>query len=377
MAGSYIRIDGTNMAITRDGPVSTGHQSVSLSTGGSTTLTDAQQATDAIEFTGALTSNATVNFTLKAGACYKIINSCTSSTPGYNVTVKVTGQTGVVVENGKTVYVVCHASDLVMVGTDPVALGIGLERNNVAITVTAANRNITRAEALYGSWTCTGSALTATRDLILPDLTKRFIFIRNQTDQHLRVIGASGTGVTVGVDKAVLVYVDGTNVVPLTPVSYGMPDAGTALSGSNAETVLGSFAIGQSMINKGTVIRIRFQGRASSTVGTDTLTVRLRFGTTTLTGTALLTIGPTDVANNDVWTGFFELTARSAAGATVAIVGSGHYSALAAAGGNLLSAVLAPTNFATNGVLLVEVTGQWSTTNANSCILEQLNVEIR
>lgn len=378
MAGSYIRVDGTNMEISRDGALSLGYQAISLGSGGSTSLSDAQQATSTIEFTGTLTANATVNFDLKPGACYTIINSCASASPGFNVTVRVTGQTGVVVENGKTIYVSCDDTDLVIVGTDPIAMGVGLANGKAAIAMSDANTNVTRAQAMCGKWIVTGT-LTASRNLILPDLTVRFFHVTNSgTGQSVQVIGSSGTGVVVANNKGAWLYCDGTNVVPVSGLDSAMASAGTALTNSTAETVLGSFAIGAGLINAGTIVRIRFQGIAPSTNSTDTLTIRLRFGTTTLVGTALITTSAIDVANNNIFLGYFELTGRAAAGASSAIVGSGHYIDPGAAGGNLKSAYLASTNFATNGVLLIEVTGQWSVASAsNSCRLDQLNIEIR
>lgn len=379
MAGTYIEIDGENMTIDRDGALGEGHITVSLGNGGTVTLSDAQQAGKLIEFTssGALTSNATVNFTAKDGAHYVLKNSTTGD---YTVTAKVTGQTGFVLASGKSAYCYCNGTDLVLADSDPLASLVGLIGAQVNLAMSDANYSMTYAEQLGGYLNVTGT-LTADRTITLKDSTVRYYFLYNNgTGKTVTLKTSAGTGIAVPDNKKALLFCDGTNVVLADDIDYVMQAAGTALSNSNTETVLGSFSIPANAIGKGTVVRIRFQGIATLGNSTDTLTVRLRFGTTTLTGTALITTSAVDVTNGggDIFTGFFELTSRAAAGAAAAIIGSGLYSDPAAVGGAFKTAYLGSTNFATNGALLVEVTGQWSVANAgNSCRLDQLNVEIR
>ena len=158
--------------------------------------------------------------------------------------------------------------------------------------------------------------------------------------------------------------------------AYAMTAAGTALTNSTDETVLGSYTLPASSIVAGSVLKIRYQGIATATNANDELTVRLRIGGTTLTGQACITHPAVDAANNNIFTGEFTLVGRAAAGAAAACVGVGSYSAIAATGGAVLATYLGSTNFATNAALLVEVTGQWSVANNNnSCRLDVLVVE--
>jgi len=78
-----------------------------------------------------------------------------------------------------------------------------------------ANQAIVQALALCDTIVTTG-ALTATRDLIVP-LMKRQWTVRNTcTGGSVRVIGASGTGITIATVKTAIVECDGTNVLRIT-----------------------------------------------------------------------------------------------------------------------------------------------------------------
>lgn len=160
-------------------------------------------------------------------------------------------------------------------------------------------------------------------------------------------------------------------------VAYAMAAASTALTNSNAEAVLGSYTIPANTLKAGTVVRVRFQGIATATHTTDTLTIKLRLGATTLTGTALITTSAVDVADGNIFTGELLLTSRAAPSATSALVGVGRYSDPGAAGGAFKTVYLAATNFATNGALKLEVTGTWSVADVgNSCRLDVMVVEV-
>lgn len=153
-----------------------------------------------------------------------------------------------------------------------------------------------------------------------------------------------------------------------------MTAAGSALTNSNTETVLGSVTIPANTIKLGTVVQIRYQGIVTADNGATTLTVRLRVGATTLTGTAIISHAATDTSANHIFTGFCELVGRAAPGATAACVAKTHYNDPGAAGAAVKAGFMGSTNFATNGALLVEVTGQWSAADANSCRLDILDV---
>lgn len=81
--------------------------------------------------------------------------------------------------------------------------------------LTTANVTLTQAQALCDSLVITG-ALTAIRDLVVPLVRRQWTVRHTGTGFDARVIGASGTGVTVGIGKACIVECDGTNVNRIT-----------------------------------------------------------------------------------------------------------------------------------------------------------------
>lgn len=79
-----------------------------------------------------------------------------------------------------------------------------------------ANKTLTLAQALCRTVELTG-ALTALRDVIVPLVPRQWTIYANVTGGFgVRVIGASGTGITVADGKRAIVECDGTNVVRVT-----------------------------------------------------------------------------------------------------------------------------------------------------------------
>ena len=78
-----------------------------------------------------------------------------------------------------------------------------------------ANQTITQAQALCDTLVTTG-ALTATRNLVVPLVRRRWTVRNNCTGGSVQVIGASGTGVTIATTKVAIVECDGTNVLRVT-----------------------------------------------------------------------------------------------------------------------------------------------------------------
>lgn len=78
-----------------------------------------------------------------------------------------------------------------------------------------ANQTLTQAEALCQSITTTG-ALTAQRNLVVPLVRRRYTVRNTCTGFGVQVIGASGTGIVIGVAKVADVECDGTNVLRIT-----------------------------------------------------------------------------------------------------------------------------------------------------------------
>lgn len=150
-----------------------------------------------------------------------------------------------------------------------------------------------------------------------------------------------------------------------------------AVTASSTETLFSTFAtIPANTLQPGTMIDIRFQGIATATNSTDTLTVVLYLGG--LTGTALISLAATDVANSDVFQGEFKLIVRTI-GSSGTVVGCGVYKSIPAAAGTMTSkdAILASTTLNTTIAQVVGVSATWSTTNAgNSCRLDVLSVRV-
>lgn len=153
--------------------------------------------------------------------------------------------------------------------------------------------------------------------------------------------------------------------------------AGTALTGSASEAVLASATLPASTIKLGTIVRAKYQGIISATTGATTLTIKFRFGTTTLTGTAIISGTATTTAANLIFAGEIEIVGRAAPGAAAACVATATFHEPTAAGAvTVKRAIMASTNFATNGALLLEATGQWNASDANSCRVDIFDVEV-
>lgn len=84
-----------------------------------------------------------------------------------------------------------------------------------SIALTTANVTLTQAQALCDTLTVTG-ALTAVRDLVVPLVRRRWLIRHTGTSFGVRIIGATGTGITVGIGLSAFVECDGTNVFRVT-----------------------------------------------------------------------------------------------------------------------------------------------------------------
>ncbi len=96
-----------------------------------------------------------------------------------------------------------------------------------------------------------------------------------------------------------------------------------------------------------------------------------------MTGTILFASAAEDTAANDIAYCHGEVVAHAAPGAAVAIHGAGQYDIPKAPGtASPLSWVSTGASLATNGALLLEITGEWNAADANSVQLEHLFVEV-
>lgn len=166
-------------------------------------------------------------------------------------------------------------------------------------------------------------------------------------------------------------------------LAYSNTAASTAVTNTTTETLFDTkYSIPANTLKAGTKLRVRFQGIATATNGTDTLAIALKIGSTDAAppvgGTTLISMAATDVANNDVFTGEYELICRTA-GASGTMVGVGTYKSIPAAEGTMTikDDILASTTIDTTAAQLLAVSATWSVANAgNSVRLDFMSVEI-
>jgi hypothetical protein len=133
-------------------------------------------------------------------------------------------------------------------GTTNTNLGTALEQAIVGygtadfltdgtLTLTLANDNATQVARCFAlNVTSSVMPLTATQNLIVPaSIQKTYLIYNNTTgSQSIVVKTSAGTGVTVRNGTYMLVYADGTNVVPqISRVNLGVPaSSGTDATGT-------------------------------------------------------------------------------------------------------------------------------------------------
>lgn len=86
----------------------------------------------------------------------------------------------------------------------------------VTITDAATAATLTQPQALCDTINTSVVAFTAQRNLVVPLVKRRWAVKNNATGFGIQVIGASGTGIVIGVAKTAIVECDGTNVVRIT-----------------------------------------------------------------------------------------------------------------------------------------------------------------
>ena len=79
-----------------------------------------------------------------------------------------------------------------------------------------ANYTLTQPEADVDVIKVSSGVITATRDMIVPNAFPKAWTVVNGNAQSVRIIGSSGTGITIATGKAALVMADGTNIIRLT-----------------------------------------------------------------------------------------------------------------------------------------------------------------
>jgi hypothetical protein len=157
-------------------------------------------------------------------------------------------------------------------------------------TITLTNSNTSQTARNFALNVTSSVSLTATRNLIVPTLEKSYLIRNNTTgSQSIVVKTSAGTGVTVPNGTYLLVYVDGTNVVPQIsqlPVLYGGTGQTTY---TNGQLLIGNTTgstLTKATLTAGTGITIT-NGSGAITIAGNTGTVTSVSGTGTVNGITL------------------------------------------------------------------------------------------
>lgn len=148
--------------------------------------------------------------------------------------------------------------------------------------------------------------------------------------------------------------------------------AAVTLTSSAAETSLGTYTIPANTVKAGTTVRVQGYVRVTGNAAADTLTLRVKFGTSTVLQTTALTMIANDIAKVDCL-----ITGRAAPSGTSQCAFGGFASWTVSGTAAVLPAVNAPANQATSGALDVKLTGQWSASSASDiAICEEFTVDV-
>lgn len=79
-----------------------------------------------------------------------------------------------------------------------------------------ANYTLTAEEADVDCIKVSSGTITATRDLVVPVAFQKQWTVINGNAQSVRIIGSTGTGITIATGKTAIVMADGTNIVRVT-----------------------------------------------------------------------------------------------------------------------------------------------------------------
>ncbi len=158
-------------------------------------------------------------------------------------------------------------------------------------------------------------------------------------------------------------------------LAYSNVAASTAVASTSVETLYDAqYSIPANTLKAGSVVKIRYQGIATTAVGTDTMAVKLYIGGTG--GTAIISAAATTIVNGQDFLGEAELIVRTS-GATGTFVGTGSYKVNSTIGTETIKdAVVASTTINTQAAQVVGVSVTYNTANANSSRLDILSVEI-
>lgn len=161
-------------------------------------------------------------------------------------------------------------------------------------------------------------------------------------------------------------------------IVYRNVAASTAHTNTTTEALFDTqYSVPANTFQVGSIFKVRYQGIATATNSTDTLTVKLYIGG--LAGTALLVGTATDVADNNIFAGEYTGIIRTV-GASGTFVGYGTHTNVPAASGTAvhdITEINASTTIDTTAAQVIGVGVDWSVASAsNSCRLDMLIVEL-
>lgn len=152
-------------------------------------------------------------------------------------------------------------------------------------------------------------------------------------------------------------------------LAYAATSAVT-LTNSTSETTLGSYTIPANTLKAGTSLRFRAAVRVTGNAAADTITFKGKLGST-----ALFTSAAVAMVANDIAIVEGHITSRAAPGASAAVTSNTRATVTVGGTASSVGSVPAPSNFATNGALVLALTGQWSAASASDiAICDQFDV---
>lgn len=188
----------------------------------------------------------------------------------------------------------------------------------------------------------------------------------------LTAAGMTNTGrvtTTDGVASGTARVVGGRAYSAISATDNLLASAGASAHVDHAQT----YSIPANTLKANSVVRISGSIAVTNADGTDTLETKLYIGgTTLLTTTAFDPSAVTDYVNFE-----FDLVCREDPSADSSFVGKGEWVTSDSAVLIWGSAILAATDLATNGALVIKVSSKWSSTTAlTNARLTMLNVDI-
>lgn len=192
----------------------------------------------------------------------------------------------------------------------------------------------------------------------------------NPGDQVLFRVPASAVAILEGDDLisdgaggVVKLTVTGSHTLyNATAASSAISNVGTATAFSN-----GSYTMPANTLQVGDQLTIKGEGILTSTTSTDTLTVTVLMGSTTL----LTAVGP-DATNNDIFTFEINLTVRSISGTTCTIAGDAVYTIGVPGTATEKSAAVAAFTIDSTAAIIIVDKGLWSATSASDSVRQDM-----